>query len=90
MKPSQLKPGTWLLIRDAFGTAEYRARFEGRTPAQGKGRPAKNHIHNPDWVGLSGPDDKGCAVISDYDLARRGRLAEPNDRFWRPEVTRHA
>ncbi|MDF3840451.1 hypothetical protein P3W55_01860 [Pseudomonas citronellolis] len=74
MKPSQLKPGTWLLIREAFGTAEYRARFEGRTPAQGKGRPAVNRLFNPEWVGLSGADDRGMATISDYDLARRGRL----------------
>lgn len=79
MKPSQLKPGTWLVIRGGLG--EYRARFEGRTPAQGKGRPAKNRIFNPDWVGLDGPEDAGIAFISDYDLARRGRLAE---------VARHA
>ena len=76
MKPSQLKPGTWLVIRKAFGTGEYRARFEGRTPAQGQGRPAKNYLFSPDWVGLSGPDDQGTAVISDYELARRGRVAE--------------
>lgn len=76
MRPSKLKPGTWLVIRDAFGTGEYRARFEGRTPARGKGRPAKNRLFNPDWVGLSGPDDQGEAVISDYELVRRGRLAE--------------
>lgn len=55
MKPSQLKPGTWLVIREALGTGEYLARFEGRTPAQGKGRPAKNRLFNPDWIGLSGP-----------------------------------
>lgn len=50
MRPSHLKPGTWLVIREAFGTGEYHARFEGRTPAQGKGRPAVNHLFNPESV----------------------------------------
>ncbi|WP_139092979.1 hypothetical protein [Pseudomonas sp. AU11447] len=62
------------MIRDAFGTGEYRARFDGRTPAQGKGRPATNHLFNPEWIGLSGAEDRGMATISDYELARRGRL----------------
>ncbi len=74
MRPSHLKPGTWLVIREAFGTGEYHARFEGRTPAQGKGRPAVNHLFNPEWVGLSSADDSGMATISDYELARRGCL----------------
>ncbi|RHW21914.1 hypothetical protein [Pseudomonas jilinensis] len=76
MKPSALKSGDWLAIRCGLGQGEYRAQFIERIPAKGKGCPAKSVIRNPDWAGLDGPDDHGVATISDYDLARRGRLLE--------------
>ncbi|MNZ24549.1 hypothetical protein D3C78_416980 [compost metagenome] len=74
MRPSTLKPGTWLVIKHSLGGGEYRAQFVRRIPAQGKGRPAASLILNPEWAGLNGADDPGLCRISDYDLARYGRL----------------
>jgi len=82
MKPEELKPGTWLLIRDPLGTGEFRARFEEHLPSLGYGDPALNRLFCPDgpvWVGLSGVDKSECCTFTDSELVRLGRvlLEEP-------------
>lgn len=76
MKPSTLKPGDKLLVTPTLGGGPALvAYFVKRTPAQGRGCPAKNTLRFPDFAGLDGPHDDGIATLSDYELSHNGRLA---------------
>lgn len=72
-KPSRLRKGDKILMTSCGGKNSYSCEFVRREPAQ-CGRPARNVLHSADWVGLNGPDDKGEAVCSDYDLSRKGTV----------------
>lgn len=72
MKPSKLKKGDKLLIKNASG--EQTAFFICRTPAEA-GQKAMNYLRFPGYAGLNGYDDKGTCEMSDYDLSRRGEYA---------------
>ena len=72
-KPSKLRRGDKIEMSHFGGAQKYTCIFIRRESAK-CGRPAKNILFSPDWVGLSGPDDKGDAVCSDYDLSRRGTV----------------
>lgn len=74
MKPSQVKPGDKLLISPVGVGRATTAFFVRRIPAS-QGRKAINLVRFPDFAGLDGPDDDGTTEMSDYDLSRRGRLA---------------
>ncbi len=77
MKPADIKPGTWLAIRDPFSGQEYHARFEEHLPSLGYGDPALNRLwvqDGPDWVGLSGTNRSGHCTFTDSELARLGRV----------------
>lgn len=75
MRPSKLKKGDKILYQGFFG-GELVAYFVKRTPSRGKGCPAKNYLRFPEFAGQDGPDHDGTCEVSDYDLSRRGRLAE--------------
>jgi hypothetical protein len=72
-KPSKLKGGEKIQMLTASNP--YTCVFVSREPAA-YGRPACNVLFSPDWVGLNGPDDKGHATCSDYDLSRKGTVLE--------------
>lgn len=73
MKPSKLKRGDKVIFRCLGGT-EHPATFIRRQPARA-GRPAINHLQFPAFAGLNDSSDKGDCIVSDYDLSRKGRLA---------------
>lgn len=74
MKPSTLKHGTKLLIKQSLGNEKIIAFFIKRKPAAG-GRKAINILRVPDFEGLMNGDDPGITEMSDYDLSRRGEYA---------------
>lgn len=73
MKPSKLKNGDKLLFKCSDGK-EHEATFICREAAR-FGRAPKNFVRFPHLAGLDGPDDTGICQVSDYDLSRKGRLA---------------
>ncbi len=71
-RPSKLRPGQKVLVKELVGNRSNIAFFVRREPARGKGRPAVNYLRFPCFIGLDGSDDGGVCVMSDYDLSRRG------------------
>jgi hypothetical protein len=72
MRPSKLRTGDKLMLTCGISILhEELVVFVSREPANGKGRPAKNWIRCDAW---RTQDDDGVTCISDYELARRGRL----------------
>lgn len=76
MHPAKLKPGDKVMVACIGAVTTRTAYFVRREPARGKGRPAKNWLRFPDFAGLDGPQDEGLCTMSDYELSRRGRLAD--------------
>ena len=74
MNPAQLKPGTWLLIRDPLDDREYRACFIERLPSLGYGDPALNRLCCAEWIGLPWADEAGCCTYSDTLVAHHSRV----------------
>ena len=74
MTPSQLKPGTWLVIREPLDDREYRAQFVEHLPSLGYGDPALTRLCCAEWVGQPGADDAGCCTFTDSELIRRCRV----------------
>jgi hypothetical protein len=74
MNPAQLKPGTWLLIRDPLDDREYRACFIERLPSLGYGDPALNRLCCAEWIGLPWADEAGCCTYSDTLVAHHGKV----------------
>jgi hypothetical protein len=72
-KPSQLRKGDKIQMQSPG--KPYTCFFVRREPRE-CGRPARNVLFSPDWVGLNGTDDKGEAVCSDYELSRKGTVLE--------------
>lgn len=74
-KPSKLRRGDRIQMESCGGKQHYTCIFVRREPAE-CGRPARNVLFSPDWLGLNGRDDNGEAICSDYDLSRRGTVLE--------------
>lgn len=71
MKPSTVRKGAKLFIKQSLGNKNLVAYFVERIPAQ-CGRKAVNVLRVSDFAGLYGQDDRGITEMSDYDLSRRG------------------
>lgn len=74
MKPSTLKHGEKLIVKQSLGLDSMVAYFIRRKPATG-GRQAINYLRVPEFKGVMSPDDPGITEMSDYDLSRRGEYA---------------
>jgi len=82
MRPSEIKPGTKLLISSLSGLTDdkYIAIFQERVPKGPGGRKPYNVLKVPDFVGINGPDDEGICHMSDFDLSRRGAYYNSSSR----------
>lgn len=74
MKPEELKPGTWLVIRDPLSGREYLCTFELRLSALFDFDTDLNHVWCSEWVGQDALDDGGVYPFTDSELVRHGRV----------------
>ncbi len=72
-RPQKLRAGDRIRYRTTGGRI-VEGEFIMRCPRSAHG-PALNVVRFPIYAGLNGPSDVGDSTITDYDLARRGRLA---------------
>ncbi len=59
IRPSKLRPGQKVLVKEFVGNHSNITFFICRKPARGKGKPAVNYLRFPCFIGLDGPDDDG-------------------------------
>lgn len=74
MKPADLKPGTWLVIREPLDDRAYHACFIERLESLGYGDPALSRLCCSEWIGQPGTDEAGCRTFTDTVLIHRGSV----------------